>query len=71
MIVAAKLAGTNHFASIAVDKGGTIRGVGLLPLVLAADGDVLVNGTIDVSGLPGTVPQGSGNVSSRHSGAKT
>lgn len=52
------LAGTNRFASITVQATGTIRGVGLLPLVLVADGAIQVDGTIDVSGSPATPPPG-------------
>src|SRR5262245_30637239 len=44
------------FLSIHVPEGVTVRAVGDLPLVLVATGNVLIEGTIDVSataGLPG------------------
>jgi len=48
-----RLAGTVRLAALTVATGGTLRGVGLRPIVLDVAGDVVVEGTIDVSGAPG------------------
>jgi len=50
-----ELAGNNAFASVTVQQDGSLRGVGLLPLIVTATvGDVVVAGSIDASGFPGT-----------------
>ncbi len=47
--------GTFYFTRVSIPAGVTVRGVGSKPLRIFSTGDVIVNGTIDVSGLPGSL----------------
>ena len=55
-----RLAGTLHVPSLTVQAGGTLRGVGVQPLLLFSDGAVQLDGTLDASGFTGSLPMGAG-----------